>query len=182
MKHAAGSRYRKPDYCLRPPSSDSLGACLNRGVEAASGDVIAKMDDDDIYGEHYLTDQLAALRYSNADLVGKQAHYLHLRNRDIVMCRFPEREHRFTDLVMGPTLMGSRELFQRFPFADRTLGEDTDLQRRLVSDGARIYSADRFNFVQVRDSHSHTWNVDDDLLLANSNVHSFGFSRGHYCF
>ena len=59
------------------------------------------MDDDDIYGEHYLTDQLAALRYSNADLVGKQAHYLHLRNRDIVMCRFPEREHRFTDLVMA---------------------------------------------------------------------------------
>ena len=167
---------------LEAPGSDSLGACLNRGIEAASGDVIAKMDDDDIYGEHYLTDQLAALRYSNADLVGKQAHYLHLRNRDIVMCRFPEREHRFTDLVMGPTLMGSRELFQRNPFADRTLGEDTDLQRRLVSDGARIYSADRFNFVQVSDSHSHTWNVDDDLLLANSNVHSFGFSRGHYCF
>ena len=167
---------------LEALESDSLGACLNRGIEAASGDVIAKMDDDDIYGEHYLTDQLAALRYSNADLVGKQAHYLHLRNRDIVMCRFPEREHRFTDLVMGPTLMGSRELFRRTPFADRTLGEDTDLQRRLVSDGARIYSADRFNFVQVRDSHSHTWSVDDDLLLANSNVHSFGFSRGHHCF
>lgn len=167
---------------LEAPGSDSLGACLNRGIEAASGDVIAKMDDDDLYGEHYLSDQLAALRYSNADLVGKQAHYLHLRNRDIVMCRFPEREHRFTDLVMGPTLMGSRELFHRFPFADRTLGEDTDLQRRLISDGARIYSADRFNFVQVRDSHSHTWNVDDELLLANSNVHSFGFSRGHYCF
>ena len=167
---------------LEAPGSDSLGACLNRGIEAASGDVIAKMDDDDIYGEHYLTDQLAALRYSNADLVGKQAHYLHLRNRDIVMCRFPEREHRFTDLVMGPTLMGNKELFQRFPFADRTLGEDTDLQRRLVSAGSRIYSADRFNFVQVRDSHSHTWNVDDDLLLANSSVHSFGFSRGHYCF
>lgn len=167
---------------LEASGLDSLGACLNYGIEAASGDVIAKMDDDDIYGEHYLADQLSALRYTNADLVGKQAHYLHLRNRDIVMCRFPEREHRFTDLVMGPTLMGSRELFQRNPFADRTLGEDTDLQRRLVSDGARIYSADRFNFVQVRDSHSHTWNVDDDLLLANSNVHSFGFSRGHYCF
>src|SRR5699024_10034256 len=137
---------------IEAPSSDSLGACLNRGVEAASGDIIAKMDDDDIYGEHYLSDQVAALRYSNEDLVGKQAHYLHLRNRDIVMCRFPEREHRFTDLVMGPTLLGRKELFQRFPFADRTLGEDTDLQRRLVSAGARIYSADRFNFVQVRDS------------------------------
>lgn len=167
---------------LEAPSSDSLGACLNRGIEAASGEVIAKMDDDDVYGEHYLSDQLAALRYSDAELVGKQAHYLYLRNRDIVMCRFPEREHRFTDLVMGPTLMGRKDLLQRFPFADRTLGEDTELQRRLVAAGARIYSADRFNFVQVRESHGHTWNVNDDLLLANSNVHSFGYSRGHYCF
>ena len=131
---------------------------------------------------HRLSDHLASLRYSNADLVGKQAHYLHLRNREIVMCRFPEREHRYTDIVMGPTLMGRKELFRRFPFANRTLGEDTDLQHRIVADGARIYSADRFNFVQIRDCHSHTWDVDDELLLANSNVHSFGFSPGHYCF
>nr|WP_278189929.1 glycosyltransferase [Brevibacterium sp. ZH18] len=163
-------------------SSESLGMCLNRGIESASGTIIAKMDDDDIYGEHYLSDQLAALRYSNASLVGKQAHYLHLRSRNIVLCRFPEREHRFTDLVMGPTLMGGKDLFRKFPFANRTLGEDTDLQRRLVAEQAQIYSADRFNFVQVRDSHAHTWNVDDDLLLANGDVHSFGFSSQHYCF
>lgn len=164
------------------PADQPLGTCLNRGVEASSGAVIAKMDDDDIYGAHYLTDQLAALRYSNAELVGKQAHYLHLRERNIVMCRFPEREHRFTDLVMGPTLMGRRQLFLDNPFAERTLGEDTDLQQRLVSDGARIYSADRFNFVQVRANHSHTWTVNDDLLLANSDVHSYGFAAEHYCF
>lgn len=164
------------------PADQTLGACLNRGVQASSGSVIAKMDDDDIYGAHYLADQLAALRYSNAALVGKQAHYLHLRSRDIVMCRFPEREHRFTDLVMGPTLMGTRELFADYPFAERTLGEDTDLQQRLITDSARIYSADRFNFVQVRGEHSHTWTVDEDLLLANSDVHSFGFAPEHYCF
>ncbi|WP_227492457.1 glycosyltransferase [Brevibacterium sp. CFH 10365] len=164
------------------PGDRTLGECLNAGVAASSGDVIAKMDDDDIYGEHYLSDQLAALRYSTADLVGKQAHYLHLRGRNIVMCRFPEREHRFTDLVMGPTLIGRRDLFEQFPFAHRTLGEDTDFQRRLVEAGASIYSADRFNFVQVRGDHAHTWSVDDDLLLANSNVHSYGFAADHYCF
>lgn len=159
-----------------------LGVCLNRGVEAASGEVIAKMDDDDVYGAHYLSDQLAAMRYSNADLVGKQAHYLHIRGSDIVICRFPEREHRFTDLVMGPTLMTRRSTLTAHPFAERTLGEDTDLQKRLVADGARIYSADRFNFVQVRGSHAHTWSVEDNLLLANGDVHAFGYAKGHYCF
>lgn len=161
---------------------DSLGSCLNKGIEAASGRVVAKMDDDDVYGGNYLSDQLAALRYSGADLVGKQAHYMHLRDRDIVVCRFPEKEHRYTDLVMGPTLMAEREVFRRFPFSDRTLGEDTDLQQRLMTEGARIYSSDRFNFVQVRGNHAHTWSVEDDLLLANSDVHSFGYAPRHYCF
>lgn len=163
-------------------AQEPLGACLNRGVKAASGEIIAKMDDDDVYGAHYLSDQLAAMCYSNADLVGKQAHYLHIRGSDIVICRFPEREHRFTDLVMGPTLMTRRSTLTAQPFAERTLGEDTDLQKRLIANGARIYSTDRFNFVQVRDSHAHTWTVDDNLLLANGNVHSFGYAPGHYCF
>lgn len=164
------------------PASESLGACLNRGIEATDGLMVAKMDDDDLYGPHYLADQLSALRYSGADLVGKQAHYLYLRNRDIVMCRFPEREHRFTDLVMGPTLLARRDLFKRTPFADRTVGEDTDLQERIIAEGGKIYSADRFNFVQVRGGHAHTWSVDDDLLLANSDVHTFGFAADHYFF
>lgn len=163
-------------------AAEPLGTCLNRGVSVAEGTIVTKMDDDDIYGAHYLSDQLAALRYSNAELVGKQAHYLHLRGRDIVMCRFPEREHRYTDLVMGPTMMGRRELFVEHPFAERTQGEDTELQHRLVVAGARIYSTDRFNFVQVRSDHAHTWSVYDDHLLANSEVHSFGFAAGHYCF
>ena len=163
-------------------AQEPLGACLNRGVKAASGEIIAKMDDDDVYGAHYLSDQLAAMCYSNADLVGKQAHYLHIRGSDIVICRFPEREHRFTDLVMGPTLMTRRSTLTAQPFAERTLGEDTDLQKRLIANGARIYSTDRFNFVQVRDSHGHTWTVEDNLLLANGNVHSFGYAPGHYCF
>lgn len=167
---------------VKVPADQPLGVCLNEGVRAASGEVIAKMDDDDVYGTHYLSDQLAALRYSAADLVGKQAHYLYVRGRDIVMLRFPEREHRFTDLVMGPTIMTRRDLLIEHPFAARTLGEDTELQRRLVGAGARIYSGDRFNFVQVRGDHGHTWSVADSLLLANSDVHSFGYSSSHYCF
>src|SRR5699024_8263798 len=166
-----------------PASGDeAIGACLNMCIVDASGSVIAKMDDADIYGEHYLSDQLAALRFSKADLVGKQAHYMHLRGRNIVICRFPEKEHRYTNLVMGPTLVARRETFLEVPFSDRTLGEDTELQQRLISSGARIYSADRFNFVQVRGDHAHTWAVEDSHLLANGDVHAFGFAPEHYCF
>src|SRR5690606_6699697 len=81
----------------------TLGECLNAAVERADGDVVAKMDDDDLYGPHYLADQLRALDFSGADVVGKQAHHMLLKGTDCLLVRFPEREHRFTDMVMGPT-------------------------------------------------------------------------------
>lgn len=167
---------------LSATPAETLGECLNHTISASSGDVLLKMDDDDIYGEHYVSDQLAALRYSAADMVGKQAHYLYLTSSNIVMCRFPEREHRFTDLVMGPTMTAARQVFEGLQFAKLRRGEDTDLQKRLVANGGTIYSADRFNFLQVRTDHAHTWQVDDALLLANSDVHAFGYTADHYLF
>ena len=97
----------------------------NRGVAAASGQVLTKMDDDDHYGPHYLSDQLHALAYSGADVVGKQAHYMHLETANAAILRFAAREHRFTDFVMGPTIMARREVFTDHPFLDVTVGEDT---------------------------------------------------------
>ncbi|MFL0576526.1 glycosyltransferase [Brevibacterium luteolum] len=167
---------------LKATAAETLGECLNRTISASSGDVLLKMDDDDIYGEHYVSDQLAALRYSAADMVGKQAHYLYLTGSKLVMRRFPEREHKFTDLVMGPTMTAPRRVFEELQFANLPRGEDTNLQQRLVADGGTIYSADRFNFVQVRTDHAHTWQVDDALLLANSEVHAFDYAPGHYLF
>lgn len=167
---------------LKATTAKTLGECLNLTISASSGDVLLKMDDDDIYGEHYVSDQLAALRYSAADMVGKQAHYLYLTGSKLVMRRFAEREHRFTDLVMGPTMTAARRVFEELQFARLPRGEDTNLQQRLVADGGTIYSADRFNFVQVRTDHVHTWQVDDALLLANSDVHAFDYAPGHYFF
>ncbi|WP_245579791.1 glycosyltransferase family protein [Brevibacterium album] len=155
----------------------ALGECLNLAVEAADGEVLAKFDDDDRYGAHYLADQIAALRYSGADLVGKQAHYLFLEGSNTMLLRFPEREHKYTDLVMGPTLTGHAQAFRANGFEARTTGEDTDFQRRLVRAGGTVYSADRFNFVQVRrPAGSHTWHVEDSELLATGTVHGFGFA------
>lgn len=157
----------------------TLGECLNAAVERADGDVVAKMDDDDLYGPHYLADQLRALDYSGADVVGKQAHHMLLKGTDCLLVRFPGREHRFTDMVMGPTLMMRRDLVQKLPFGARTRGEDTDLLRRVVAGGGRVYSADRFGFVQVRDARGHTWEATDAELLANGTVVAYGAGVEH---
>ena len=102
---------------LTAPTQDTLGECLNQLVDAADGDVVAKVDDDDLYGRHYLLDQLHALDYSAAQVVGKQAHHMYLEAQDVTILRFPEREHRYTDLVMGPTIVAPRDVARAHPFA-----------------------------------------------------------------
>lgn len=164
---------------VQAPSDLTLGECLNLAVERADGDVVAKMDDDDLYGPHYLADQLRALDYSGAEVVGKQAHHMWLSESDCLMVRFPEREHRFTDMVMGPTLTMRRGLVESMGFAARTRGEDTDLLRRVLLDGGSIYSSDRFNFVQVRRGAGHTWTASEAELLANGEVVAFGVTEDH---
>ena len=157
----------------------SLGECLNLAVARAEGEVVAKMDDDDFYGPHYLADQRRALDYSGADVVGKHAHHLLLQDIDALMVRFPHQEHRFTHLVMGPTLMMRRELVEQVPFAARTRGEDTDFLRRVLHGNGLIYAADRFGFVQVRRADGHTWSAPDVELLANGHILAYGAGVEH---
>ena len=157
----------------------TLGECLNLAVEHATGDVLSKMDDDDYYAPRYLADLLDAMTYANADIVGKQAHYMRVEAQDATLLRFPHREHRYTDFVMGPTITGRREVFHQIPFQRRSTGEDTSFLAAVRQAGFTIYSADRFNFVQFRGAHGHTWQVSDAAALASGTVALFGDNRAH---
>ena len=163
------------------PQEWSLGVCLNAGVQASSGAVIAKMDDDDWYAPDYLADQLAMLRVTQADVVGKQASYLYVQSYDATLLRFAEREHRWTDFVLGPTLMAAREVFEAHPFLDRTTGEDTGFLQDVVDGGGRVYATDRFGFRQFRGGHGHTWNVTDQHVISTGEVMFFGSDTAHLC-
>ncbi|HEX2499318.1 MAG TPA: glycosyltransferase, partial [Actinomycetes bacterium] len=88
---------------LTAPATRTLGGCLNLGVDAADGDYLAKMDDDNFYGRHYLRDLVRAFAYTDAAAVGKWAHLVHLEGSKATLLRFGHAEHRYTDLVQGGT-------------------------------------------------------------------------------
>lgn len=157
----------------------TLGECLNLAVEASTGEVLAKMDDDDFYAPRYLADLLDALVYSGADIVGKQAHYMYVESQDVTLHRFAHREHRYTDFVMGPTITGYRRVFDQIPFQRRNTGEDSSFLAAALEAGFTIYSADRFNFVQRRGTDGHTWQVSDANVLATGSVVMFGDNSIH---
>lgn len=164
---------------LSAGSDVPLGGCLNLLLDAADGDVVAKIDDDDLYGPQYLSDSLYALDYSGAEVVGKQAHYMYLEGVDATLLRFAEREHRYTDFVMGPTIVARRDAAQAVRFPMVGSGEDTRFLRGIERSGATTYSADRFNFVQVRGKSGHTWRVPEMEMLATGNVAFYGDPGPH---
>ncbi|MCQ2000397.1 glycosyltransferase family protein [Arthrobacter zhaoxinii] len=170
-----GLLYGLNDVIVLPrPRSVSLGECLNACVAAAGGEVLSKMDDDDLYSPNYLRDLVAALQFSRADVVGKQAHYMYLAERNATLLRFADREHRFTTSVMGPTITARREVFEGMPFAPLNRGEDTQFLKAVRADGGRIYASDRFNYAQFRGVGNHTWAISDTALLASGEIKFFG--------
>lgn len=166
---------------LHEPQQTTLGACLNSLVAHADGDLATKWDDDDLYGPLYLTDQSNAMMYSEAAVVGKRAHYMHLAGPRATILRNPQLEHRFVEAVSGPTIFAATDTFRRFPFRPVQRGEDSAFLRDVIESGARIYSADRFNYCQMRgaDVSSHTWPITNEELLASSKIQFFGSPEDH---
>lgn len=171
-----------PVKWLAATSDVPLGECYNRLARAASGEVVAKIDDDDLYGPYYLFDSLMAMDYSGADIVGKGAHYLTLKNLDATVLRFPDAEHKYRDFVSGPTIVAKRAVVLENPFPKLWRGEDTGFLRAARDNGCVIYSASRFGFVQVRSSTGHTWTIEDPTILATSDLFSYGNPTEHVLF
>lgn len=164
---------------LTAAASDPLGLCLNKLVASATGEVIANFDDDDFYGEHYLLDSINAMKYSNADLVGKFATYMYSADDDMITLRNPGKENMYTDFITGATFVGWREVFTRNPFLPMSQGEDSRFLTSVEQSGAKIFAGDRFNFMQIRGKHAHTWSVNKLELYANSVVESYGLNTRH---
>ncbi|MDF9749126.1 glycosyltransferase [Arthrobacter sp. ES3-54] len=147
---------------LPAPAALTLGECLNRCIEASTGVVLTRMDGEDYYAPNYLVDLLHALTYSGADVVGKQSHYSHLRASRATVLRAAHQEHRFSGQVAGPTITAPKAVFEAHPFEALSHGEDTAFLTSVAAAEGSIYSADRFNYCQMRPGDGNGPGVPDD--------------------
>jgi glycosyltransferase involved in cell wall biosynthesis len=152
---------------LRVPEERSLGSCLNEAMAATDARFVAKFDDDDLYGAEYLADSLRALSYSGAGVVGKHTYYAYLAASDRTVLRFPTREFSYSSTLAGGTLVIDRQRTGSVSFPDVSIGEDREFIARCHRRGISTFSADRFNFVQVR-SGDNTWSIGDDEFAATT--------------
>ena len=148
-----------------------LGTVLNAAAAESSGILLAKFDDDDIYGPEHLWDLVLAHEYSRAPLVGKGAEFVYLAGSDVTLHRFRGGGERYitTQSIAGGALMVTRDCF------DAVLGwrpiprsVDQALIEDVVSGGHRAYRAHGMGYVLVRHGEGHTWRADDDYFLAQA--------------
>ncbi|MFF4774795.1 hypothetical protein ACFY05_18250 [Microtetraspora fusca] len=141
------------DLVVRVPDAPmTRGAALDRALRLAEGDYVAVFDPRDVYGQHYLSDLIRYFGSTDAEIVGKASFYAHLPEVGATLLRQPGAEHRFLPEIGGGTLLGRRQALADLGFADVSDDWDETLMRQCRADGVRVYSADRYSYVCVRES------------------------------
>ncbi|ACZ84626.1 hypothetical protein [Streptosporangium roseum] len=160
------------DVVVRPADPGlTTGGQLDRALDLCQGDLVAVMDARDAYGEHYLTDLARAFLFTTADIVGKAAFYAHLRDVAATVLRQPAAEYSYLPEVAGATLLARRTVLRGLGFADVSEGWDEVLMRQCRTDGVKVFSADRFGYVCLRDH--------DSRLLGSARLVDYGPPAPH---
>ncbi|MEE8294222.1 MAG: glycosyltransferase, partial [Sphingomonadales bacterium] len=157
-------------------SPRTLGERFNNGVSLARGEYIAKMDDDDLYFDHYIADMLIPFSFGDFALVGKKEVFMYLEGSNKLVRRFPDMRHQQTDFVSGSTFVIRRDILNTVPFPSLNRGEDSGFLKNLSDAGHKIYSADPYNYIIWRHSNQarHTWKVEDDEFLKSHHTNIEG--------
>ncbi|MEV6863478.1 glycosyltransferase [Streptosporangium subroseum] len=129
----------------------TIGGMLNHALDLCQGDLVAVMDAQDTYSQHYLADLSRAFLFTTADIVGKAAYYAHLRDVTATVLRQPAAEYSYLPEIAGATLLARRTVLRGLGFADVSEGWAEVLMRQCRTDGVKVFSADRFGYVCRRD-------------------------------
>ena len=152
------------DHVLEVPASVPLGTAMNIATAASRGEVLAKIDDDDLYGPGYFEEAVASLRAGKGPVIGKTEFYVYLASeRELLLWR-PGASRLDQPELAGGTLLYPRHLgtdpgYRAIPCTiDHYFLEDCEAL------GYRSSATSRRGYVLRRmavASH-HTWQVPDD--------------------
>lgn len=162
---------------LHVPQCEPVGRCLNVAIQAARGEFVAKIDDDDIYGPDYLSGFVHALRAVKFDLAGKvPAFWYEEADGSLLIKREFWKYHSCYKHLMGGTFFFRNDGLHAYGETVRGYA-DLEMQERMTGQNEVIISVGFFDYAHVRRSgEHHTWKLSqDDIRLATYRV--FGDQR-----
>ncbi len=163
---------------VQVPGDRNLGQVLRAATEAASGEVLSKIDDDDWYGPEHVGDLVAALRWMGAPLVGKPFDFVYLGRQDLTLRRRPRIAEVYGTRVAGGTLTLHRtDLAELGGWAPVSRAVDRRLIEAVQREGERCYRVHSLQYVHNRHGYQHTWPVGSDYQLARARWQRPGLAR-----
>ena len=154
---------------MRVGAGRTLGEALEAATAAATGELLAKMDDDDRYDAHHLTDLVLAREYSDAALVGKGPEVVYLAGADVTVRRGRWRAERYcTDIAGGGLLIARADLARAGGWRPLPWGVDQALAADVAAMGGGVYRTHGSGFLLVRHGRGHAWAADERRFVADA--------------
>lgn len=144
---------------------ETFGSVLAKASRHASGRLLAKIDDDDLYSCSHVEDLVLAHLLSGADLVGKGAEFVHLERPNMTIRRFVGGAYSHSRTIAGGAMAVTREALERAGgWADVRRHVDQALIRDVVGSGGSVFRTHGVGYVLVRHD-DHTWQSDEARFL-----------------
>lgn len=159
-----------PHTVVPCPADLVFGAVLRRATDAAAGEVVVKMDDDDWYGPDVVTDLLLARRYTGAELVGMPAEMVYLEPIRTTVRRRGGNESYGT-FVAGGTMTVDRAVLRGLGgFRQVHRFVDAQLIDAVRAAGGSVYRTCGLGYVLRRTAAGHTWDTGLGYFLRRQAV------------
>ena len=139
----------------------TLGAVLGRLSAAAGGDLLSKVDDDDWYGPHHLSDLVTAWHYADAQLVGRMLSLVHFEESDTLVVRRLFLEGYRWRTAGGGSMIGRHDLAAIGGWRPQYWAEDRGIWLRLQQAGGLSYTCTGPGYIHARHVEPHTWAVKE---------------------
>ena len=131
--------------------------------------LLAKMDDDDLYGPEHLWDVALAREYSGAALVGKFPATVYLARGDRTVRRRRVPGETWSSAITGGTmLIGRADLERAGGWRRAARHVDAALVEDVRRGGGGVYRTHDAGYLMVRHGDRHTWEADDAEFLAGA--------------
>ena len=162
--HAASLPH--PSTVVAIDGQRTLGEALQHCSQRAAGDLLTKMDDDDLYGPEHIWDLVLARQYSGAQIVGKTLDWVHVVSEDVTVFRPTYPAEKYARFVAGGTILISRgDLAEVGGWRPVPKSVDRALLDRVLDAGGLVYRTHGLGYVYVRRPSGHTASVRDEHFL-----------------
>lgn len=160
----------RPHTLLPMPAETVFGDVLRAATDAAAGDVVVKMDDDDWYGPDVIADLLLARQYSGAELVGMPAEFVYLEPIRTTVRRNGASEN-FGAVVAGGTMTIDRALLRAVGgFRSVPRHVDARLLEDVRAAGGSVFRTQGLGYVLRRTAGGHTWETGLGYFLTRKSL------------